>query len=266
MKEFYEIVFANRRLLSESENDLADYLLANQQKIEKLKLNDVATANFTSTTTVIRLCKKLGFSGWSELQYFIKMNSDITNERKSTKNSNVADSFVTRKNIALSSVQNTLDNVDYDTIKEVAEAICTCQSLKIYGLSSSRFVCEDFVRKLSMLGIWGHTESEEEMIALSSARVRPSEVVFIISLTGNNDTLISAAKTAKKRGVRTISLTNTEPNAVANEVDTQLYIDVPRQSVHYNRFRPRYGFMIVMELLIEECIAFLKENEQEIEL
>ncbi|MGL4662444.1 MAG: MurR/RpiR family transcriptional regulator [Culicoidibacterales bacterium] len=263
MKEFYEIVFAHRHLLSESENDLANYLIAHQDSIEKLKLNTLANENFTSTTTVIRLCKKLGFSGWSELQYFIKMQSKIIHENTEKNAQVIDDSFITRKKLAISSVQNTLDNINYATLKEVAEAICQCHCLKIYGLSSSRFVCEDFVRKLSMLEIWGHTESEEEMITLSSSRVRKNDLVFIISLTGNNDTLVSAVRTAKKRGVRTISLTNSETNTIASETDTQLYIDVPRQSVHYNRFRSRYSFMIVMELIVEECITYLKEKNKD---
>ncbi len=57
--------------LSASELDVLKYINSNKARILKMSIQEIAKECFTSTATIMRLCKKIGFSGFSELKYSI---------------------------------------------------------------------------------------------------------------------------------------------------------------------------------------------------
>lgn len=59
---------------SSVEKDVADYIVENGESILDMPIQQLAANTFTSTTTIIRLCKKLGFKG---LKAFGSLRFDI---------------------------------------------------------------------------------------------------------------------------------------------------------------------------------------------
>lgn len=69
-------IFKNQNL-SDSEVKILEYIFTNPEKIKKKGIRQLAKSNFTSTASIIRLAKKLGYSGYNELIFDIKrMTSD----------------------------------------------------------------------------------------------------------------------------------------------------------------------------------------------
>ncbi|MBC2582080.1 hypothetical protein [Clostridium sp. DJ247] len=57
--------------LSNIEKEVLSYIYQNINYPDKLKVKDVAKSNFTSTTTVMRVTKKLGYSGYKEMYLYL---------------------------------------------------------------------------------------------------------------------------------------------------------------------------------------------------
>ena len=53
---------------SDSEREIADYILSQKEKILEQSVHDICDATFTSTSSVVRLCRKIGFSGYKEFK------------------------------------------------------------------------------------------------------------------------------------------------------------------------------------------------------
>ena len=53
--------------LTISEQQIADFILFSFEKIQHLTLFDIAVATSKGQATIIRLCKKLGFNGFTEI-------------------------------------------------------------------------------------------------------------------------------------------------------------------------------------------------------
>ncbi|WP_195972205.1 MurR/RpiR family transcriptional regulator [Clostridium thermobutyricum] len=64
-------IFKNQNL-SESEIQILEHIFDNPEKIKKEGIRQLAKTHFTSTTSIIRLAKKLGYSGYNELIFDIK--------------------------------------------------------------------------------------------------------------------------------------------------------------------------------------------------
>lgn len=255
MKQLYELLNEHRGKLNRSELEVSEYLLAHQDVIPKIKLHELAARCYVSTTTIIRLCKKLGFDGYKAVQVYLQFNQ--VEPKKQLMKVIADDSLDYKSQLILDNVYQTLSSLDMDILKTVSNLFCEGKRVDIYGLASSRYICEDLSRKLKMLGIWANSVYEEEMIHLLSSKLQKGDVVLVISLTGNNATLVDALKIAKKRGAVTVTMTNDKINQCAAISEYPIYVRVNAGSVSYNRYRPRYIFMIVIELLIEECIKKL---------
>lgn len=76
-KKFHvDRIFKNQNL-SDSEVKILEYIFANPENIKKEGIRQLAKSNFTSTASIVRLAKKLGYSGYNELIFDIKrMTSD----------------------------------------------------------------------------------------------------------------------------------------------------------------------------------------------
>ena len=58
--------------LNEAEMCVYNYVLKNLKHILNLSVRELADEAHVSTATVMRFCKKMGYSGFSELKYKIK--------------------------------------------------------------------------------------------------------------------------------------------------------------------------------------------------
>lgn len=70
MQFVYELVI--RYHLSKHEQDILLYIAEHISEQPKLPIRDVAHATFTSSSTIFNLAKKMHFSGYSELLFFMK--------------------------------------------------------------------------------------------------------------------------------------------------------------------------------------------------
>ncbi len=75
-------IFKNQNL-SDSEVKVLEYIFANPEKIKKEGIRQLAKSNFTSTASIIRLAKKLGYSGYNELIFDIKRMTSYTLDNNS---------------------------------------------------------------------------------------------------------------------------------------------------------------------------------------
>lgn len=64
-------LFKNQNL-SDLEIKVLEYMFASPEKIKKEGIRKLAKSNFTSTASIVRLAKKLGYSGYNELLFDVK--------------------------------------------------------------------------------------------------------------------------------------------------------------------------------------------------
>ena len=72
--------------LTIAELDILRFIDNNKKEILSMNIQDLSKTVFFSTTSIIRLCKKIGFSGFSELKFYIKeeINKHEENKKEET--------------------------------------------------------------------------------------------------------------------------------------------------------------------------------------
>ena len=75
--------FLLTNLLSEDEKRVITSITAHIERGEKrVGIQQIANENFLSTTTIVKMCKRLGFEGYSELYYYLSRQLNGRDERR----------------------------------------------------------------------------------------------------------------------------------------------------------------------------------------
>ncbi|MGL5122688.1 MAG: hypothetical protein ACRC6K_00770, partial [Fusobacteriaceae bacterium] len=124
---------------TKSEESILDFIEKNFTEIPEYSVIRLCEEAYTSQASVNRICKKLGFKGFSELKYFIEQ--DIEKMRNSKK-TNINNTFFY------------FDNINFQDVKNVVEILKNNRKILIYGLGASEITALYFQRQLLMHTHW----------------------------------------------------------------------------------------------------------------
>ena len=88
--DIYKI--ADNYKLSETERQVLQYILTNIDSVLTKGVRDVATINYTSAATIIKLSKKLGYTGYVDMIY--RLNFIVKNHQNNQEHTSDITSFI----------------------------------------------------------------------------------------------------------------------------------------------------------------------------
>lgn len=216
---------------SELEEGLARYILAHKKDISYMSIRELADASYTSTSTVLRLCRKVGVAGFTEfrLRWNTEVKDDIQYGDEVDENVpfQLSDSFTDISdhiaNIYMRGIQETLALMDYQKLKRIVMQMETCQYIDIYGEGSSLSSAYEFRNKMLRLGRpvrieEGHTAQQYQ--ALNSDA---NNYAIIISHSGENSDTNEIAKILEYRNIPMLAITSDSNSTLARLANELIY-------------------------------------------
>lgn len=240
--DFYKRIAENAHLLNKGDNEILSYCVRNNQRISEMKVQDVAEELYTSPASMIRFCKKLGFSGFSEFKAALKLELFQAHDSGGKENRSVD---------FLKDVRKTLQLVQEETIDRVLGLIHTSSRVEVYAIGSSRMVAAELVKRLQIIGIAAFCYDDSSLMNISARQATGDVLIIAISASGETSLMIAAANTAKSRGATIVSVTNLGSNTLSEMADVNIYAN----STHF----VKSGIMIysrVQLLMVCEYIFF----------
>ena len=225
--------FIENKGLTEIEIKVLNYIVDNIDEVNKLGVRGIAKNNFTSTSTIMRLSKKLGYSGFLEMQYnlaTLKRNElgDTLNERGFVDSLNM-DSLL--KENSKESIDRFIDILFKDDHKFIF----------IYANGFSGIVAEYINKKLLVMG---------KRCILSNG----TDSIGVFENNLDTPMVLNKVKTAKEYGIEVVSFTNERENSISRLADISFKIDdtnkLDDRNLMPNTFFPKV--LVLVELLIYE--------------
>ncbi|WP_066305612.1 MurR/RpiR family transcriptional regulator [Bacillus sp. FJAT-29814] len=218
--------------LSKSEEILAKYILSEKENIEKLSTIDLANATYTSPSTVVRLSKKLGFSGWNELKEKYLEELHYLNRHFTEIDPNypfeAQDSFLTIASkighLATETIQDTISLLKNDDLKKAVDLLDKARVINVYGISNSLLMAYDFRNK--MLRINRRVEmmdlpADQIYVASNSS---PTDTAILISYSGESSEVLRIAEILRTNKTPIIAITSIGENSLKEFADCTLSI------------------------------------------
>lgn len=146
--------------LTPTENQLAQYILKNKEKIEKLSIQKLSENTFVSKSAIHRFCKKIGIDGFNELK--VKLTQDIAEENSENNQIDVnfpfkqndSQGIIAKKLLKLyeTSITDTYNSIDVEKLNKAVIALHNADIIDIYTNGHNINAAENFQDKMRTIG------------------------------------------------------------------------------------------------------------------
>lgn len=212
--------------LNPTERKIVEWLIFKGNISEKTSLREVACTLKVSEPLLVKVAKKIGFSGFRELRsslisYFESLPYE--KEEEVTEHDSldtVLDKVFSNSIQALKEARSVADPV---TIGKAAKLIFSARRVIIFGVGGSASVGQDFEHKLLRLGIVSHSYSDFHLMLMAASQLNEKDVVIAISQTGVTQEILNAVNTARGHKAKIICITNNDGSPLSQCSDMSIF-------------------------------------------
>lgn len=232
--------------LTSLEESVIIYILNNIDSCMEEGIRGIAKKTYTSPSTIMRLSKKLGYNGFVELVYSLKL-------KLSTEDSSEFINAIENKEIFTTNYENAIN----DFIEFIEKG-----NILISGEGFSELVSKYIYMKLLVLGKKSVLSTFIDFDILFDNHVETIDSVMLISKSGEGNHCVKTCMLAKERNLKVISFTGNSQSTLAKNSDITFVIPDCEKLDNDNYYpNPFFGYCIeTFELVIHKY--FLKYNNK----
>lgn len=232
--------------LTDMETQVLEYIVGHIDDVMKMGVRGIAKANFTSTSTIMRLTKKLGYTGFIDMHYrlypLVKGPEDLQD---------------TGMEFIHGFCDNTLFQYNsYETIRGLAGSMFHMKEkyIFIYATGFSAIAAEYMYKKLLVLGRKCILASGMDSVGVFENNLDDIGLFITISKSGETKLVRDKMQTTKENTILTAAITGNGENAIGGLADIWLKIEdnnrLDDRNTMANTFFP--NVLLLVELLAYE--------------
>lgn len=248
--------------LSPSERHIVDFIFSNIQDVSNMGIVELGDKSFTSTTSVKRLCHKLGIDSYTDFR--LALSSEIAGYMRL----NIlkgAQSPVDRYDTVFDIVdkvsdQNAKSIIDTsslnppDTISKIISIMKSARQIDFYGVGPSNIVATDAQFKCMRLGIPSTAYGDRISMIINARNTSEGTLAFLISYTGETDDVIEVANHLEVNNVTTVSMTSLGDSRLSRICTYQLYVQASESWDRLGGMSSRISTLNLIDILFTALI------------
>jgi DNA-binding MurR/RpiR family transcriptional regulator len=223
--------------LNDTDDQIVEYIMKNKGEAVTFSIQYLAAKLYTVPNTITRLSKKLGYDGYSQMK----------NNLKEEIHTNLVDP---ENSLALT-IHKTMDLIDQDKLSITAKMIQDANKVLFYAVGDTAPLCENMVKSLKLAGKPSSFYVHRHDVVHEINQLQATDLLFLISLSGETPQVLEMAELAKQRGVKIISLTHLDRNSLQQIADVNLYCYSPKKVLNGYNITDKTPVMIVLRALSE---------------
>lgn len=217
---------------SASERIIVDYILKQEDKIADYSTTMIAEETYTSPSTLIRIAKKLGFSGWNdfknaylkEVDYLNSHFQNIDPNFPFTNQDTIMSIAGKIANLHEESARDTLSLMEHDSLQKAVQILRRAKSVRVFAISNLNFLAEEFVFKLNRIQKKTNISVVQDLMFHDAAMMEPNECAVCISYSGETNHILEVCTTLKQNNIPIIAITSVGHNHLSNMANVTLHI------------------------------------------
>lgn len=230
MKSALVLLQEVQRNASGTASQLAEYICAHPNDVCGMDVRTLAEQTYTSPSSVVRLCRTLGFSGYKEFRraFLLEIASLGTEtnhkEKQLTRQDSIADIIdtVTEKNIQV--LYDSRHILNAETVEECVLLLRRSRCILLFGIGASLCAAKDAYLKFLRLNKPCIVNEDWHSQLLQARNAAPEDVGIVFSYSGQTQEMVECMRALKENGTPCIAITRFAPSQVAKLADHLLYI------------------------------------------
>lgn len=241
--------------LSGTEQEIAEYLLRNPREIVDLSIHELARRTFSSSSSIVRLCHRLGFAGFKEFRKAMTMELAVReqSQKEGAKELSRSDSLdeiiekITYKNIM--SLEDTKNLMDVNTLRECLWLIRKARFIYLFGLGASLCAAKDAYLKFLRLNKPCIINEDWHSQLLQARNASAEDLGIVISYSGNTLEVIECMKALKANGTPIIAITRCMNTPVSEMADQRLFTTANESTFRSGAMSSRISQLNIIDIL-----------------
>ncbi|MDF1893942.1 MurR/RpiR family transcriptional regulator [Rahnella contaminans] len=214
---------------SPAEKRIITLIMLSPPDVAKLSVTALAQLAQTSTATVVRTSKRLGFEGYPALRLALAAELPLAlpnTESPLAADINETDSpkQILHKLLAfeVEGATATAQLLKGEALEEAVAALAQARRIDVYGAGASSLVAQDFCQKLRRIGLIAQTFGSTDESLVSACQLTAADVALAISHSGETAGVLDALLHAKNAGAATLAITANGRSLLARKADIVL--------------------------------------------
>ncbi|MGG3963724.1 MurR/RpiR family transcriptional regulator [Heyndrickxia faecalis] len=238
--------------LNSDEIQCLNFIIEHKDIVSNSTLNEISKLCHVSASFLFRTIKKVGYSGFSELKYEIK------------KEENTLKGMTGQPENLNYQMQEDVDKTIkyFNTVHhtEMFRSIMEASRIFSYGTGwEQKMAAEKITRNFIYSGKFVTNFPALEELSVAEKALNEKDIVFLISLSGNNERIVNIAKDFKRRNIKMVSITQFGTNKLAGISTYNLYYYA--SEFHKPWHRSIVSLYILVELFSLHYKLFIEQLE-----
>jgi DNA-binding MurR/RpiR family transcriptional regulator len=212
--------------LPHSERMIADYILKHRDHIVSMTAREIAEASNTSTTTMSRFVRSLGFSSFAQLRFTLARNkADRTDPSKGNNDlsTDQIDNFIdTILKCKIEELTNTAAFMKTSRLHDAVRLIQNAELTVFAGVGNTISLAENAAFKFTQVGYRATAPSTSDGSSLLATTLTDHDCLVVISSSGYSKRLVTVMDNAIDSGTPIIMITDNEDSELAQRADILL--------------------------------------------
>ena len=234
---------------------IARFVLKSPFRARNLSIEELGEACRTSAATVYRLCRDLGYDGYKEFQLDLAA-SLAHSEGVSLEEfgEGASPQTIIRRVFEYhrQSLSDTERLLDVRVLTRVARLIERSRKVLLLGFGGSALAARRAADGLLNLGFTAVAVVDPFTQIFATENAGPSDVVVGISHTGQTASVVEAIQSARRRGARTVALTNYPQSPLARASEFQLIT-----AFHEHRINAAVSSSVTAQMCVLAALYFI---------
>jgi len=219
---------------------------------ERTLLKWVADEMRVSEAMVVKIAKKLGFSGFRAFRSALaEYNNFPTTQLHAELFANDSAGNIVQKVVqaSIKALEQNLAVIEQAAIEKAAKYLSSSVFRDFYGVGGSGQVARDAAFKFLRIGVRASVFDDSQMMLMSACLLEKTDVAVAFSHCGQTAVVIDAVRQARRNGTRIIAVTNRRSSILAQESDVVLCSNVEESLITGENAAARIAQLIIVDAL-----------------
>lgn len=245
-----------------AEQGILKYILSSPEEASRCNISQLSKVSYSSPSTTVRLCQKLGFKGYRELQNALLCELVQRNQKSLSANplepSNQLDDIITKvTHENITSLENSMYLLERDVVQKCVNKICSCNTVLLFGIGASYLVAQDAYLKFLRLGKPCYCSEDIHSQYLYAYNAKPTDVAIVISYSGCTEEILHCTRQLQRQNTPIIAITRFDNSPLAQLAEHCLYVANTENLLRSGAMSSRISQLNMIDILYT---AYLNRN------
>lgn len=247
-----------------TEKNVLQFILKNSREASVMNIRTLSAAGNCSPSTLMRICRKNGFSGYRELRDSLLQEIGYRQTAASGLKQPPSASMVRQLAIQyIRSLEQTYELYDRQVMEQAARALNQAAMIHLYGIGASYLVMEDLQMKLVRISRRCSLFHDLHLQMVDASNVSVGEAAVVASYSGQTAEILELTRRLRERQCTIVVITQYSHNELSSLADHVLHVPVTEKGLRTGASASRITMLYLVDILYRMLLE--KDYEKDYE-